>query len=430
MSAATTRQRRRILLVAYYYPPLNSIGARRPSALAKWLRRRGHDVTVLTSVNSGRLPDDRARGTVRAHDLLATRLNWRGRSHAVATGQVDAPWNPGRGFWGSIVVPDIQLVSWAPFALGQALRLHRRRHFDVVITTSPVESVHAVGIALQRKGVPWIADMRDGWRFEAPREDWPLKLQRWIDARLEQLVVRRADEVVIVTEPLAADLRARHGIAVETLTNGFDPDDVPTAEPELDRNSGDPCGPGGRPLVLAHTGGIGRERTLRPLLAALARLAKQQPGLHERIRLVLAGAQTPEERALYAQRDFAPFVEHHGFVPREQALALQRSADVLVLVTTGVRRGEATGKLFEYLAARRPILVLGTETAAATMVEEAGAGVAIPVRDVDAAEAAVRRILAGDFPSPPPGAADRYAYPEIAARYEQVIERAIARRAR
>jgi glycosyltransferase involved in cell wall biosynthesis len=419
MSAPRTP--RRILIVAYYYPPQNIIGSRRPAALAKSLRAQGHDVTVLTSVQAGRGADPSASRVVRTRDLLATRLNWRGQSLDAVTGKSDAEWDPGAKFWGSIFMPDVQLISWVPFAVAAALRLHRRARFDAVVTTSPVESAHAIGLALQRRGVPWIADLRDGWRFEAPRDEWPTAAQRHVDDALERLVVRRADAVVTVTDPLAADLRRRHGVPIETITNGYDPDDAHVGAP--------PPGavkPG--ELTFVHTGGLGAERTLRPLLEGLARIAREDPGLRDRVRVVLAGAQTRPERELYAEPELAPFVRHVGFVPRPVAVGLQRAADVLVLVTSGVRTGEATGKLFEYLATGRPILVLGAGSAAGDIVERAGAGVAIPPHDTDAAETVLRRILAGELPEPPPGAGQPFAYPALAARYDAVIERAIAAR--
>jgi glycosyltransferase involved in cell wall biosynthesis len=420
VTATVPRVRRRILLVAYYYPPLNSIGARRPAALAKWLRRRGHEVTVLTSLHSGLGADDCASRVVRTRDLLTTRLNWR-RGAAAAAAQGNATWSPGPGFWGSLVVPDIQLVSWMPFAVAAALRLERELGYDAVVTSSPLESAHAVGLALRRRGVPWIVDLRDGWRFEAPRGEFPLAAQRRIDDALERLVVARADAIVMVTEPLSDDLRRRYGVTVETITNGFDPDDSSSPGPA-------PVVPDPAKLTLAHTGSVSGRQTLRPLLEGLARLAAADPTVHERVELVLAGRQTEEQRALYAQPAFAPFIRHAGFLPRDEALALQRSADVLVLVTSGIRRGEATGKLFEYLAAGRPILVLGAGSAGGDIVTNARAGIAIPTGDADAAEEVLRRLLADGLPNPPAAARAPYAYPAIAERYEALIERTIAAR--
>ena len=405
---------RKILIVAYFYPPQNITGARRPAALAKWLARRGHETTVITSKQAGPGPDPAGSRITRTRDLLATRLNWRGDSLKVVTGTSDATWSPGANFWGAIVVPDVQLLSWLPFAAAAARRLHRRHGFDAVITTSPIESAHLVGLALQRQGVPWIADLRDGWRFEAPREEWPLALQRRADDVLERLVVRRADAVVTVTEPLSADLRRRHGIAAETITNGFDPDDAPPAAPA-------PVRPAGK-LALVYTGGLGKERTLRPVLEALASMAEGDPGLADRVEVVLAGPQTAQEQELYATPAFAPFVRSVGFLEPSETAALQRSADVLLLVTSGVRTGEATGKLYEYLAAGRPILVLGSGSAAGTIVTGAGAGLAVPTHDAGAAETALRRILDDGLPAPPAAARAPYAYPAIAERYERLID--------
>jgi glycosyltransferase involved in cell wall biosynthesis len=415
--SARASVRRRVLLVAYFYPPLNSIGVRRPYALAKWLRRRGHEVTVLTSVQSGTAPDDAAQGVVRTRDLLATRLNWRGDSMRTVTGQSDATWDPDPGVWGKIFVPDVHVVSWMPFLAATALWLHRRHRFDAVISTSPLEVAHAAGLSLRR--VPWIADFRDGWRYEAPRADWPLALQRRLDDALERLVVKRADVVVTVSQPLSDDLRRRHGIAVETVTNGFDPDDE-SGVGTLPPGAVDPA-----KVTFVHTGGLGSERTLRPLLEALARM---EPELSGRVEIVLAGQQTVEERGMYAEPAYAPYVRHLGYVERPTALTLQRAADVLVLVTSGARTGEVTGKLFEYLAAGKPILALAGGSAAGTILGEAKAGIVIPTHDTGAAEHALRRILGGELDSLPEGPHSAFGYPAIAERYEGLIERAIAAR--
>jgi glycosyltransferase involved in cell wall biosynthesis len=111
-------------------------------------------------------------------------------------------------------------------------------------------------------------------------------------------------------------------------------------------------------------------------------------------------------------------------------MRLQAAADVLVLVTSGARTGEATGKLFEYLAAGRPILALAQGSAAGDLVRAAEAGLVIPTRDTDAAEAALRRILTDGLPVPTASLRAAFAYPALAERYEQVIERAISAGAR
>jgi glycosyltransferase involved in cell wall biosynthesis len=211
-------------------------------------------------------------------------------------------------------------------------------------------------------------------------------------------------------------------VDVEVITNGFDPDDAPVPAAV----AAAPLTPG--KVSLVHTGGLGGERTLAPLLEALAQVARDgDTGLAERVELVLAGSRTAGERELYERPELRPFVRHIGFLEREEALALQRAADWLVLVTSGKRTGEATGKLFEYLASGRPILTLGAGSAAGDIVAGAQRGIVIPTHDRVAAEGALRRILAGEQPLSANGS-DGYLYPALAARYEQVLEQAIAAR--
>lgn len=419
MNASTSGsgELRRILIVAYYYPPLNVIGSRRPYSLAKWLTLRGHRVTVLTSRLCGS-PGNEPWDVVSAPDLLDSGLNWRrgqGDLETVAgrtTGQI----SPSR--WADVFVPDIQLFSWLAFAAAASLRLSLAAKPDVVITTSPVASSHLVGLLLSRAGVPWIADLRDGWRFEPPRRDWPFAVQRWFDGALESLVVRRANAVVTVTDPLVRDLEDRYSIAAHLVTNGFDPDDEPSgaliAEAPVSKDR----------LTFVHTGGAGMDatKTLEPILKAVKAL-----GAESRIEVIIAGAMSEYEAELYSRPDYSAFVRHLGFKPRHQALALQRAADWLVLATSGNRRSEASGKLFEYLAASRPILLLGDDCAAADIVRSTGTGEVIPVQNQSAAETLLARILESDpsLKAPSASAPDEYLWPNLSLSYEEIIEEAI-----
>ncbi len=131
------------------------------------------------------------------------------------------------------------MVAWAPYAYLKALRLNARERFDCVITSSPPESVHFVGRALRRRGVPWVADLRDGWTFEPIRPGFPTGLQRRYDERLERRWLGDADAVVAVSRPAADDLRDRLGLDPKLIPNGWDPDLADRARP--DRRGGSPA---------------------------------------------------------------------------------------------------------------------------------------------------------------------------------------------
>ena len=410
-----------ILLVAQLSPPSTLVAARRVAGLTRYLSRLGYRVTVLTSAVSGEGEIDGAAAVVRTRDLIATRLNWRRKHFDALGGRAAATYNRASRLE-SVFVPDIAAVSWLPFARRRALALHRQHRFDCVITTSPPQSAHLVGAALKRRGVPWIAELRDGWSFEPPRASWPLTVQRRADRALEEFVLRRASAAVAVTAPIVEDLQARYPIPVRLITNGFDPEDVPA-------DGGDSLVDPAR-FSLVHTGRMAIARsTPGPLLEAVRLLQSSTPELAARLEVIFAGPLSADEAELLGRPDVAGIVRTVGALQRPRALALQRAADALLVITEGsTRRSVATGKLFEYLGAGRPILVLGEETEAARIVTDSGAGFATPADEPEKIAAALRRLLEAE----PAGGADReaierYAYPKLAEEYAELIEDLVRR---
>src|SRR5207244_7291022 len=90
-------------------------------------------------------------------------------------------------------------------------------------------------------------------------------------------------------------------------------------------------------------------------------------------------------------------LELHPYVPRRRALELQRDSDALLLLIPeagGRGRGVLSGKVFEYLAAERPILALvPPEGAAARLLNETGAGVVVPPDDVPAIRSGLEELV-------------------------------------
>jgi glycosyltransferase involved in cell wall biosynthesis len=403
---------RSLLLVAQYAPPSPLIAARRIGGLTKYLGRLGFWVTVLTSAMSG---DGQVEGAVRVArtgDLLTSRLNWRRGSLDALRGDAVAAYSP-RSRLEDLVVPDLGAVTWLPYALPAALRLDPVS-FDCVLTSSPPQSAHLIGRALKRRGLPWIAELRDGWTFEPPRPPLP-RLQRAVDARLERATLTRADLVIAVTEPIADDVGRRLGIRAETVTNAFDPEEQ--ADPAAARDLVHPDR-----FTLVHTGRTAVSgSTPRPLLDALELLG---PGLLD---VVLAGPLSEDERGLVESAQERGLVRWVGALDRGRTLALQRAADALLVVTEGAtRRSVATGKLFEYLGARRPILVLGEETEAARIVVEAGAGRVTSATDPSAIAESLRSLVDDPPPAPEPAAVERYGFPAIADRVAELVEEVVS----
>jgi len=389
--------------------------------MAKYLARLGYRVTVLTSRFSGDGSIDGAEAVVRTSDLLASSLNWRRRLVKTPTGRAATTSPPSRLEW--VIVPDVSLVSWLPFALAAAGGMRRRERPDCVVTTSPPQSAHLLGLGLSRLGIPWIAEFRDGWRFERPRGDWPLRAQRGLDARLERAVVRRADAVVAVTRPIAEDLERRFGRRVALITNAFDPEDVDGGTSATDSLL-DP-----ERFSIVHTGSMGfTGATARPLVEALALVRDEAPEVAARLEVVFAGLLSTDEASLLERSDLAGIVRCVGSLERPSVLELQRAADLLLVVTEGPRRTSvATGKLFEYLATTRPILVLGSETEAARIVLNAKRGIATSADEPRVIASALRTVIdEGLSPVADQDEVDRYSWPRVAAAYAALVDEVCA----
>jgi glycosyltransferase involved in cell wall biosynthesis len=417
---------RRVLVVTYYYPPQPGSGANRWEAMVKYMRRAGHEVTVVTAAPPGHPPREsdgvRRTRSLNSSPALRRLLLRADRGSAAPSPDATATAIAHPAVW-KLIVPDPWVLTWNGYALRAMRRELARRRFDCVVTSSPAESTHLLAKALGHRRPAWVADFRDGWCFEPLREPFPLAAQRGLDRRLERGVALSADVLAAATAPIAEDLRVRFGVEARHVPNGFDPEigvdgRVP---PEYDPAR----------LTLVHTGpllGV-RGRDPRPLLAALRRLLEDRPELSGRLQVLVAGRSEFDDAALLAEAELGDTVRHLGYLPREHAIALQRRAKALLLLTSDATC-EATGKLYEYLASGRPIIALARGNEAARIVGETGTGIAVDPHDPGAIVAALDRGLSGELERAySPHGLDPYRYPAPAERMAEAVERAVASRA-
>ena len=414
---------RSILLISYFFPPTRDTGAQRPAAMAKYLARLGHRVTVLTTKAFG--DGDAGPGlenieVIRADDLQAVRARRAG--HERVDSLFDSDTYSGKPHPLSYAIhPEPLRVAWGPFARRAALAAHRRAGFEAVISTSPPETAHLIGRALQRRGVPWVADVRDAWTFEPLRPHFPLGAQRKLDERMERRLLGAADRVVCVSEPAAADLRERGIADPAVIANAWDPDGEPGPEAvaaaagllEADRTS---------ILYTGRFGSYGRDP--KPLADAIGRLNSTKPEAAAKLEIAIAGPLREDEKALFESVAAGPVkLTLLGSLERERSLALQRSADALLLLAQPTRSQLVNFKLFEYLAAARPILALCAGTEAGRILGEAGSPV---VAADDPGAIAASLAAAAELTPPDPALAQRYSYPAAAEAMAAVTEAAIA----
>jgi glycosyltransferase involved in cell wall biosynthesis len=372
----------KVLLVTMYFPPAGGGGVQRPLKFATHLPALGIETHVLA-------PDD-PKWVHRDEDLAPPTQAWihrvrylgpKGRMPAEELHGLQGLERAGRRAalaFRRALVPD-ENVSWNLTAIPAAIRIARREGIDVVITTSPPTSVHLVGAAVKRAtGARWIADLRDSIAANPHRrvESRLVRAKEATGESVARLVARSADAVTAVTAPIAEELVALGAKRVETIANGSDFEDFAGLE----------YTPGDR-FRLTHTGSFFGKRTPRPILEALA-------GTDADIVARFVGDFRAADREWAETLGLGDRLELHPFVPHRRALALQRDSDALLLLLPDVPgRGAAvpSGKLYEYLAAERPILAaVPPAGAAAELVSEAEAGIVVPPDDVGAIERALR----------------------------------------
>jgi glycosyltransferase involved in cell wall biosynthesis len=423
------------LLVSYFYTPMANPGTRRVEAFARYLPLHGYRPLVLTTDARGARADDAERAVFRAADLLraSRRLvpSWRQRG---GTGQGSArdlltAESRASRLLHALMVPDVQ-IGWYPAATLRGITLARSGGVDLLYSSSPPVTSHLVALRLKRAvGLPWVADFRDGWMFEPPsRAPVSSRLRRRVELRLEAAVVRGADWIVTVNDVLAADLARRYPEAasrVSVVSNGYDPADLHGVVRQR---------PADGRLRLVYTGAIGLSRagtSLDGLLGALGKLRDRSSPVMEALEVLLVGPLTGEERQLIARHSLGEWILTQGPVEHRAALQHQADADVLLLVTAQSDTSVTTSKLFEYLAADRPILALAGGSAAADLVKQLNAGVVVAPDDVVGTADALERFHAlwrvGNLPRGAGASARRFDRRELAGELAAVFDRLVAR---
>src|SRR5581483_7152016 len=239
-------------------------------------------------------------------------------------------------------------VTWNATAIPKAISIARQEEIDVVLTTSPPGSVHLIGAAVkQATGAKWVADLRDSIVRHPHRSTDGVGafVKERSRAGIAQLVVRRADAIVAAADAIAEETRGLSPKGrVVTIANGCDFDDFSGLEyRRTDR------------FRLTHAGSFFGRRDPRPFLQALA-----DSGLED-VTVRFVGDFRPSDREFMESLGLGDRVELIEYVPRRESLRLQRDSDALLLLIPeagGRGRGVLSGKVFEYLAAERPVLAV------------------------------------------------------------------------
>jgi len=376
---------RRALIISYYWPPTGGSGVQRWVKFSKYLPEFGWQPVIYTPENPEQIAVDESlladipdqAEVIKTHITepydIARKLMGKG---ATQKGSGVNPINAQKKtfkqklmLWvrSNFFVPDPR-VGWVRPSVKYLKEYLNEHPVDVIVTTGPPQSMHLIGLKLHRElGIPWVADFRDPWTKMFYFKHLGLgKRASKKHQKLEQSVLDEASAVVAVTPFVQADFQAMTSTPVHLITNGFDEDDFA----QHIEQKPIPAAAVREKFVVVHTGLFASDGNPTKLWEALA---QQKDGLEIR----LAGKVDPEIIESIKAAGLGDNLVELGYLPHEESVKELCNADMILLPLRQdpEYRKVLPGKIFECLAARKPILGVGQEDgAAAGVLAETGAG--------------------------------------------------------
>jgi glycosyltransferase involved in cell wall biosynthesis len=286
-------------------------------------------------------------------------------------------------------------MYWILPALLKGYAIIRKHNIGYIYATSPPHSCDIVGALLARlTGAKFIVDLRDPWASGNKRYDLSAALA--FDAFLERFVFNAAHKVLTTTEEYAAVLVDCHKWMpwkCITIYNGFDSDDF--AGLVRIRNNGK--------FVCSYLGNLYLQRSPHALLSAIRSLIDEKPEVSEKLLVRFIGTQKYLNgislQSMIDEKGLQGNVVLDKPVTYRQSLQNMIDSDVLILFAPN-QPLQIPAKIFEYMAAQRPILALTEEGATATLVVRNNAGIVVPQDDPELIKKALLRMyemhLSGD----------------------------------
>jgi glycosyltransferase involved in cell wall biosynthesis len=353
----------RIIIVTHYFPPETGAPQARLSALAAAWAANGDGVTVLTGMPNhptGVIPPQ-YRGAIR-------RREWRDGYRVLRTWLYATP-NEGMAR---------KTIGHLSFMITSVLLGGRASGpADVVVVSSPTFFAIGAGWLLARlKRARLVVEVRDLWPaiFSELGVLTSRRVIRLLE-RLELAAYAAADTVIVVSDGFRANLIGRGVPAgkVHTIRNGACPGEFDPGAP-ADARLRARLGAGPADCLVLYAGTHGISQGLTSVVDAAATL-RGQP-----IRFAFVGEGADKQRLSdrVAELGLRNVTLLPG-IPHEQVPALLAAADVCLVPLRDVPLFSSfiPSKLFEYLAAGRPVVgaVVGE---AAQILREAGAQVVPP----------------------------------------------------
>jgi len=388
---------KKVLIITYYWPPGGGGGVQRWLKFVKYLRSFNWEPVVFTPENpewpslDKSLADEIPAGVTVLRNKIwepysfYKKLTGKSSEEKIQTAFLSEKKQKNSllenlAVWirGNLFIPDARKY-WIKPSVKYLSNYLKNNKIDVVVSTGPPHSAHLIGLYLKQKmGVTWLADFRDPWTNIDYYRDLKLgKRAHKKHQELEKKVLERADGVTVISPGMERNFKTICARKYHTIPNGFDAGDMvglDKVKPEKDK------------FVFAHIGSLTRTRNPVSLWKALQQLVTHDEEFAKKLEIRNIGKMDVRVLETVKKSGLEKYVQSIDYLPHNQVLIEQRKAAVLLLLINDTPNAELilTGKLFEYLAAKRSIICIGPKNGdAAKVIQRTGAGIAFDFKDVE-----------------------------------------------
>jgi glycosyltransferase involved in cell wall biosynthesis len=352
---------KQVLIITFHYIKKETIGSIRLRGVAKYLPDFGWEPIILTP-QSGCISSAESYCKVIETQYNDIATIWKKRlgfkTQSTVKKQLGKPTCKNNRLlidyvlkvWEEIFAYPDANIGWYMHAVKAGEKLLAEGSYDAILSSSNPATCHLVAKKLKDNfGIPWVADFRDLWIQNHYIEH--LLLRKVLEKRLEHKTISNADLLTTVSNPLAVMLKQLHwDKKVHTIINGFDPNQLNPGANVSDK------------FTIVYTGVLYQgKRDPEPLFQAISELIKSGKICSSNIEIQFYGTDDEWLFNDIKKYNLEKVVNVNGPISREESIHEQRKAQVLLLLTWNHpdEKGVYTGKLFDYLAAQRPVLAMG-----------------------------------------------------------------------
>jgi glycosyltransferase involved in cell wall biosynthesis len=392
---------KKVLIITYYWFPSGGAGVQRWLKFTKYLREYGWEPIIYTpenpefpSIDNSFEKDLPANLTVlktpiwEPYNVYRTLTNKKKNEpiNAAFISENKKPgWKETLSIWirGNFLIPDPRRF-WIKPSVNFLTDYLQKNPVDAIITTGPPHSMHLIGLGLKKNFpvIPWLADFRDPWTnidfYKELNLSWPAnKIHHW----LEKKVVRNADCMTTVSEGWKKDFEKMRPKRIQVITNGYDHSDVQQTNVQPDKK-----------FSISHIGTLNAARNPDTVWKVLGQICRENAEFKADLQIQLIGKVDFSVLESINKFNLQENLHKIDYLPHSQAIEKQQSSQLLLLLINQSpnANGILTGKFYEYLASKRPILAIGpTDGDAAGVLKVTGAGIMAGFSDENATYAAI-----------------------------------------